>query len=253
LISRLLRHAGALRVDHIIGLFRLWCIPHGTTADRGTYLRYDHESLIGILALEAYRAGAVVVGEDLGNVEASARSYLVERGIIGTSILWFERDTDGGPLPAEQWREYCLASLTTHDLPPTAGYLAGSHVDLRERLGLLTRPIDTERAMDETERAAWLAILVEQGMLEPDADVEATVLALHCYLAKTPARLVGVALTDAVGDRRTQNQPGTMNEYPNWRVPLTGPDCQPMHLEDVVASQQASRLAATVRRCLNRP
>ena len=170
LISRLLRHSGALRVDHIIGLFRLWCIPHGTTADRGTYLRFDHEALIGILALEAHRAGAVIVGEDLGNVEDSARSYLVERGIIGTSILWFERDTDGGPLPAEKWREYCLASLTTHDLPPTAGYLVGSHVDLRERLGLLTRPIETERALDEEDRAAWLAQLVEQGALAPDAD-----------------------------------------------------------------------------------
>jgi 4-alpha-glucanotransferase len=253
LISRLLRHAGALRVDHIIGLFRLWCIPDGTTAERGTYLRYDHEALIGILALEAHRVGALIVGEDLGNVEASARSYLVERGIIGTSILWFERDTDGGPLPAEKWREFCLASLTTHDLPPTAGYLAGSHVELRERLGLLTRPIDQERAMDEAERAGWLALLVQQGLLEPDADVEATVTALHCYLARTPARLLCVALTDAVGDRRTQNQPGSADEYPNWRVPLSGPDGEPMLLEDVVASQQVSRLAATVRSCLQRP
>ncbi len=253
LISRLLRHAGALRVDHIIGLFRLWWIPQGTTADRGTYLRYDHEALIGILALEAHRAGALIVGEDLGNVEASARSYLVERGIIGTSILWFERDSDGGPLPAEKWREYCLASLTTHDLPPTAGYLAGSHVDLRERLGLLTRPIEEERAMDEAERAAWLALLVERGALEPDADLEATVAALHCYLAWTPARLLCVALTDAVGDRRTQNQPGTADEYPNWRVPLSGPNGEPLLLEQVVASQQVSRLAATVRTCLQRP
>ena len=87
--------------------------------------------------------------------------------------------------------------------------------------------------MDEAERAAWLALLVERGSLEPDADVEATVAALHCYLARTPARLLCVALTDAVGDRRTQNQPGTTDEYPNWRVPLSGPDGEPMLLEDV--------------------
>ena len=107
----------------------------------GTYVRYDHEAMIGIVALEAHRAGAVVVGEDLGTVEPWVRDYLRERGLFGTSILWFEldRDGDGGPLPAERWREYCLSSVTTHDLPPTAGYLAGEHVRLREELGLLTR------------------------------------------------------------------------------------------------------------------
>jgi 4-alpha-glucanotransferase len=252
LISRLLRHAGALRVDHIIGLFRLWCIPHGTTPDRGTYLHYDHEALIGILALEAHRANAVVVGEDLGNVEASARSYLVERGIIGTSILWFERDEDGNPLPADKWREFCLASVVTHDLPPTAGYLAGSHVELREKLGLLTRPIEEERAADEADRAAWLALLEKEGVLEPGADIEETVTALHRYLAWTPARLISVALTDAVGDVRTQNQPGTADEYPNWRVPLSGPDGTAMSLEDVMGSARVTRLADAVGAALQR-
>ncbi len=253
LISRLLRHAGALRVDHIIGLFRLWCIPAGATADRGTYLHYDHEALIGILALEGHRAGAVVVGEDLGNVEVAARDYLVERGIVGTSILWFERDEEGRPLPAEKWREFCLASVTTHDLPPTLGYLAGSHVDLRERLGLLTRPIEDERAADEMGRSAWLALLEERGALEPGADLEATVIALHRYLAWTPARLLSVSLTDAVGDRRTQNQPGTADEYPNWRVPLSGPDGEPMSLEGVRSSPRVAALAAAVRTALQRP
>ena len=135
LIANVLQHAGGVRIDHIIGLFRLWWTPEGRPPAEGTYVRYDHEALIGILALEAQRAGAVIVGEDLGVVEPSAREYLAERGVLGTSILWFERDEDGRPLPAKQWRKLCLASVTTHDLPPTAGYLAGVHVRLRTTWG----------------------------------------------------------------------------------------------------------------------
>ncbi|MDX6224492.1 MAG: 4-alpha-glucanotransferase, partial [Frankiales bacterium] len=133
LIGAVLRHAGGVRVDHIIGMFRLWWIPTGRPAHEGTYVRYDHAALIGVLALEAHRAGAVVVGEDLGVVPPEARDFLRARGILGTSILWFEHGPDGGPLPAEAWREWCLASVTTHDLPPTAGYLAGDQVRLQHQ------------------------------------------------------------------------------------------------------------------------
>ncbi|MCW2651127.1 MAG: 4-alpha-glucanotransferase [Mycobacterium sp.] len=249
LINMVLRHAGGVRIDHIIGLFRLWWIPKGSPPTDGTYVYYDHEAMIGILALEAHRAGALVVGEDLGTVEPWVRDYLRERGVFGTSILWFEldRDGDGGPLPAERWREYCLSSVTTHDLPPTAGYLAGDHVRLRERLGLLTRSFEEELANDEAEQAAWRAELRRVGLLDEDADVEQTVLALHRYLGRTPSRLLAVSLTDAVGDRRTQNQPGTTDEYPNWRVPLAGPDGRRMLLEDVFSDPRAARLAASMR------
>ena len=121
-----------------------------------------------------------MVGEDLGTVEPWVRSYLRERGILGTSILWFEfeHDAGGAPLRPEWWREYCLASVTTHDLPPTAGYLAGDHVKLRHELGLLTRPLDEELAADEAERQAWLDNLRRRGAL-PDhgepVDVEASI------------------------------------------------------------------------------
>ena len=248
LIRAVLGHAGGVRVDHIIGLFRLWWIPEDRPPTEGTYVHYDHEAMIGVLALEALRAGAVVVGEDLGVVEPSARDYLKARGILGTSILWFERDEQANPLPAERWRELCLASVTTHDLPPTAGYLAGDHVRLRDRLGLLELSVEEELATDDAERESWLAELRRRGLLPEGADTEATVLALHRYLTLTPARLLCVALTDAVGDRRTQNQPGTTDEYPNWRVPLSGPDSAPLLLEDVLASPRAARLAAAVRR-----
>ena len=169
MVSTILRHAGGIRVDHVIGLFRLWWIPDQALPTEGTYVRYDHEALIGILALEAHRAGAVVVGEDLGTVEPWVRVYLRERGILGTSILWFEFDYesdragDAAPLAPERWREYCLASVTTHDLPPTAGYLAGDHVRLRDELGVLTRPLAEELATDEAERQAWLDNLRRRG------------------------------------------------------------------------------------------
>ena len=252
-VSTMLRHAGGVRVDHVIGLFRLWWIPHGQPATAGTYVRYDHEAMVGILALEAHRAGALVVGEDLGTVEPWVRDYLRERGILGTSILWFEFEFhgSGAPLRPEWWREYCLASVTTHDLPPTAGYLADDHIRLRDSLGLLTRSLDEELAADQADRGAWLDELRSRGALQPDADVEQTVSALHRFLTWTPARLLCLSLSDAVGDRRTQNQPGTIDEYPNWRVPLTNSDGDPMSLEDVLRSDRAAALAAVVREGLH--
>jgi len=252
MVATILRHAGGLRVDHVIGLFRLWWIPPGAGPLEGTYVRYDHEALIGILALEAHRAGAVVVGEDLGTVEPWVRNYLRERGILGTSILWFEFEWDAGgaPLRPEWWREYCLASVTTHDLPPTAGYLAGDHIRLRQQLGVLTRSLADELAADGQDRTAWLDNLRDRGALTADpadVDVEETVQALHRYLTWTPSRLLAVSLTDAVGDRKIQNQPGTTDEHPNWRVSLSGPDGEVVLLEDVFTSPRAAALAQVVR------
>jgi 4-alpha-glucanotransferase len=254
LISAILRHAGGVRIDHIIGLFRLWWIPEGVPPTDGTYVRYNHDAMIGIIALEAQRAGAVVVGEDLGVVEPWVRDYLRARGVLGTSILWFESDHDGNPLAAEWWREYCLSSVTTHDLPPTAGYLAGEHVRLRNTLGLLTRPVAEEWADDRAHQAAWMEELTRRGLLAADekaTNEEDTVLALYTYLTQTPSRLLAVALTDAVGDRRTQNQPGTTNEYPNWRVPLTGPYGTQMLLEDVFTDRRAATLCETIRQAID--
>ena len=247
MVSGMLRHSGGLRVDHIIGLFRLWWIPAGRTPLEGTYVRYDHDALIGILALEAKRAGALVVGEDLGTVEPWVRDYLGRRGILGTSVMWFENDDSGHPRAPETWREYCLASVTTHDLPPTAGYLAGDHVRLRDRLGLLTESLEDELRFSVEEQQRLIGYLRERGFLaEGEDDVEQIVLAMHRMLIATPSKVLVAALTDAVGDRLTQNQPGTIDEYPNWRVPLSGPDGHPMLLEDVFTSERASRLAAVM-------
>jgi 4-alpha-glucanotransferase len=246
MLRTLLRHAGGLRIDHAIGLFRLWWVPQGSPASEGTYVRYDSEALLGILALEAHRAGAVVVGEDLGTVEPWMREALAERGLLGTSILWFERDDSGKPRPAEGWRELCLATVTTHDLPPSAGYLAGEHIRIRDSLGLLTRSVEEEREVDAREQAEWLEALRSRGLLSAGADEQETVEALHRYLTQTPSRLLGVAVPDAVGDRRAQNQPGTGDEYPNWRLPLADGDGRPVLLEDLKTSERARSLAKVI-------
>lgn len=248
MVRALLKDAGGLRVDHVIGLFRLWWVPEGEEAIAGAYVRYDHEALIGILVLEAQRSGAVVVGEDLGVVEPFARDYMRERGILGTSILWFEWDHQG-LLPPERYRELCLATVTTHDLAPTAGYLDLAHVDLRVSLGLLTRSEEEERAQEQATIDVVRRALVDRGLLDPDGDphdTEAMILALHGFLAQTPSRMLGVALADLVRDRRIINQPGTTDEYPNWRVPLATADGTPILLEDLRMSPLPRRLAATL-------
>lgn len=235
MLRTILRHAGGIRVDHILGLFRLWWIPQqADNAGGGTYVEYDHEALIGILALEAERAGAVVVGEDLGVFEPRVQEYLTERGILGTSILWFEAD-DSGPIPPEQYRRLCLTSVTTHDLPPTAGYLAGEHIELRSRLGLLERDLDAEKEIDAVQREAVLDLARERGLLTADADGQETVEALHRLVQRSPSLLIGVALVDAVGEHRIQNQPGTdETQYGNWKVPLADADGKRVLVDDLV-------------------
>ncbi|MDO5735245.1 MAG: 4-alpha-glucanotransferase [Propionibacteriaceae bacterium] len=247
MVAAAMRRAGGVRIDHIIGLFRLWWVPEGLGPRHGTYVRNNHEALIGILSLEAHRAQALVVGEDLGTVEPWVRQYLSRRGILGTSVLWFEND-HGRPLDAHRWREYCLASVTTHDLPPTLGYLAGDHVHLRDSLDLLTEPLQEELDAARAEQSGWLNKLVDEGVLDADLreDPEEVMLALHRYLLLTPSRVLLASLGDAVGERRTQNQPGTIDEYPNWRVPLADATGRAVTLEEIFEAELPKRLAAVM-------
>ncbi|MEV7869005.1 4-alpha-glucanotransferase [Streptomyces sp. NPDC088124] len=253
LLQGLLRHAGALRIDHVMGLFRLWWVPRGRPPTHGTYVRYDAEAMLAVLALEAHRAGAVVIGEDLGTVEPGVRETLERRGVLGTSVLWFERDWagTGRPLPPESWREGCVATATTHDLPSTAARLTGEHVELRHRLGLLTRPLAREQSEEHAEVAEWLGCLARLGLLPGgyggDEDEEEAIRAVYRFLLRTPARMVGVWLPDAVGDRRPQNLPGTWDQYPNWRLPVADARGRPMTLEELAASPRLHRLTEVLR------
>ena len=239
MLRTVLRNSGGLRIDHVLGLFRMWWIPEGMPANAGTYVRFDHDAMVGILCLEAERAGAIVVGEDLGTVEGWVQEALRQRGILGTTILWFEAGDNGGAKPPSDWRSEVLASVSVHDLPPTAGYLQEEHVRIRHELGLLARDVTVEQDAARAERAAWAHLLREHGWLPWDLNLEtdegrrAFVIALHRAVAASPARLVGVSLPDIFGDIRAQNQPGTDREYPNWCVAMTDGSGQAVTIDDL--------------------
>jgi 4-alpha-glucanotransferase len=251
LIAACTRNSGGLRMDHVMGLARLWWIPAGMAPDRGTYVRYDHELMGGVLAAEAARAGTVAIGEDLGTVEPWLRDFLAGRGVLGTSMLWFEREEDGTPRRPDGWRRGCLAMVGTHDMPPAAAFLTGEQVTLRADLGLLTQPEAEERAAAQAEMTGWLAALAREGLLRTTApSPEEFTVALYGFLTRTPAMLIGVSLADATGERRPQNMPGTVDEYPNWRIPLTGADGQPVLLDDLPAHAGVRAVAQAVSRGL---
>ena len=249
LITAAVRHAGALRMDHVMGLCRLWWVPPGMTPDRGTYVRYDHVATVGVLARAAIQAGVLAIGEDLGTVDPWIRDYLAAHGVLGTSMLWFERRGDGTPLPPGEWRRNSLATIGTHDMPPAAAFLTGEHVGLRAGLGVLTRPVEAERAEADAARSAWRAALAAEGLLPAGGhpSLPDQVVALYAYLARTPSVLIGVSLADAVGQRQPQNVPGTMKEYPNWRIPLADGEDKPVLLEDLGTHPGVRAIADAVR------
>ena len=239
--------AGGLRIDHTMGLSRLWWIPAGQPPWAGAYVRYDAEAAIGAVAASATAAGAVAIGEDLGTVEPWLRDALAARGVLGTSVLWFERGWAGEPLAPQWWRRNCLATVSTHDTPPAAAFLTGQQVTERLALGLLARPEAEERAEAAKALDDWLHALVGEGLLPSrDPDPDAFTVALYGYLAKTPALMIGVSLAEAVGERRSQNMPGTTTEYPNWRLPLCGPGGEPVLLEDLPSIPLVRAVAGAV-------
>ncbi len=222
LFSAALRHGGGLRVDHVMGLMRLWWVPAGQGPDRGAYVYYDHRASVAALAGSAAQTGALAIGEDLGTVEDWVRDYLGEQGILGTMMLWFAHDNEGNPLRPEHWRRGCMATVGTHDVPPVSGFVTGDQVTVRARLGLLKTSEETERGESASMLARWHAALTHAGLLEPGQSPDAAqfTVALYGYLRLTPSLLLGVSLADAVGDARTQNVPGTSDQYPNWQIPL---------------------------------
>ena len=248
MLRGLLRHAGGVRIDHVLGLFRMWWVPADGTARDGTYVSYDVDALLGVVTLEAERAGAVVIGEDLGTVTPVVRRELADRHVLGTSVLWFEREDPvggepGALRPLEQWREEAAASVTTHDLPTALGWLRGEHVRVRSELGLLDDPVADEKAW-RRERQEVVELLRAAGLVGAEPTDDELVEALHLAVAATPSRLVLVAPGDVVGDLRQPNLPGTTDAYPNWRLPLADAAGTPIPLEQVLDDARLTRLAA---------
>jgi 4-alpha-glucanotransferase len=230
-------HAGGLRIDHVMGLFRLFWIPEGAEPAQGTYVRYPADDLLGVLALESAAAQALVVGEDLGTVEPGVRERLAAEGVLSYRLAWFEHGPDGGRRRAADYPRLALAATTTHDLPTVAGFFTGSDLEHLCDIGVAA-PGGQEQAAQEAQRASLCRLLEDEGLLAPgERSVAAIVAALYGFLVRTPSMLVAATLEDAVEARERPNVPGTIDQRPNWSLPL------PVPLDDLAADPRVRRLA----------
>ncbi|MGB3351776.1 MAG: 4-alpha-glucanotransferase [Mycobacterium sp.] len=246
MLRAVLAHADGLRIDHVAGLWRLWWIPPGDGPDRGTYVHYDADTMLAVLALEAHRANATVVGEDLGTVEPEVTQALSDNGMLGCAVSWFTRDQSAPEEPllsSANWPARAAASLSTHDLPTAAGFLRGEHVTARADLGLLD-DVAAERANADRERNEWVALLRTEGLLDTasEPDESAIIVAMHRFLAATASQLKLISPYDVIAEPRQPNLPGTIDEYPNWRLPL------PVTLEELRADPRVAEVTAAFRR-----
>jgi 4-alpha-glucanotransferase len=218
-----LRHSAGLRVDHVMGLFRLYWIPAGVGADAGTYVRYPYWDLLNILSLEAHRAGAFVVGEDLGTVEDAVRAELSERRVLSYRVLWFE------PERPAAWAPEALAAVTTHDLPTVAGLWTGQDLEAQRRLGL---------DPNEDGSAGIVRRLADWAGIAPGAEPAEAVRSAYRLLAEAPCRVLTVSLDDVAVVAERPNMPGTLDEWPNWSLAL------PVPVEQLEASPLPAAVAA---------
>ena len=233
LFRRNLRRGGAIRIDHILGFFRLFWIPEGFEPGDGIYVGYPWEEILSIISLESMKARTVVIGEDLGTVGEEVRAALRRFGMLSYRLLYFEKDYGTGEfLPPEAYPEWALVSATTHDLPTLAGFWIGRDLEVRRALGRYPDEEGFERDRRERGYDRWrlLRALERQGLLpegyssDPGEIPEMTedlILSIYRYLGRTPSRMLTVNLDDILLVKDQQNLPGTVTEYPNWRRRLT--------------------------------
>lgn len=226
-LRSVLRHAGGLRVDHVLGLFRLWWIPGGADAGRGAYVRYEHREMLAAVAEEARRAHAYVVGEDLGTVEPGVRETLARWRILGTRVLWFEDQ------PPSSWPEGTLGTLTTHDLPTLAGLWSGADVEEQRSIGLHANADATVPVLHRLRSMAGLPAKAERREV---------IRTVHRLLSEAGSSLIAACLEDALAVERRPNLPGTWMERPNWRIPL------PLPLEAIETDPMVLEVAAAMDR-----
>lgn len=227
-----MRHAGALRIDHILGFLRLYWIPQGANAKEGGYIRYPLDELLAITALESERAQCIVVGEDLGTVPEGLRARMAESRVLSCRLLYFERAGDGSFLLPAQYPSMSQIAVGTHDLPTLRGYWRERDIELYAKLGLFAAD-DGERAARQERaqtRLTLLAALRAMGLWPRDDDPNASdeaagrlVEAVYSFLAGAPGRLLMVQPEDVLGMEEQVNLPGTVDEHPNWRQKLSTP------------------------------
>jgi 4-alpha-glucanotransferase len=207
-----MRLGGGIRIDHVLGLSRLWTIPAGAGAEEGGYIAYPIDDLLRLLALESWRHRCVVIGEDLGTVPAGLRDRLAARGVLGTDVLLFNRDADGQFLRPCQWRASAMGTTTTHDLPPLAGWRVGRDLDWRARAGEPASAESRDARRRDVER-------LEQALAsnEPLPSQQGPQWAALRFVARSKAPLVLFPLEDVLGLDEQPNLPGTVDEHPNWR------------------------------------
>jgi 4-alpha-glucanotransferase len=229
-----MRHAGAVRIDHVLGLMRLYVIPHGLSAGQGAYLRLPFADMLAVVAEESRRWNCIVIGEDLGTVPENFRATLSAWGVWSYLVVMFERNGDGSFRQPGEYPVSAIATFNTHDLPTFAGWLSGH--DLQTKHGIGIDPGETDADRDRSRAALKAALAASTGTDEPNFD---NVVA---FLAATPTRLVSIAVEDVLAVTDQVNVPGTVTEHPNWRRRW------PMTLEELAGDQRLRRIAALLSR-----
>ncbi|HLK89889.1 MAG TPA: 4-alpha-glucanotransferase [Polyangia bacterium] len=226
-IRGMLRHVGGLRIDHVMGLFRLFWIPRALGTKGGSYVRARADELMAIVALESERAQGFIIGEDLGTVEPGVRERLHEARMLSYRLLYFE------PAPPEHFPELALSSVTTHDLPTIAGLWTGSDAAAQKKIGVDPNDAGTKALRDKLRTLCGVA---------EDAPVETVIEATHRALARAPSRVVLATLDDAVAVPERPNLPGTVDQWPNWSLALEKP------LEEIEELELPRRIAGVLKR-----
>jgi 4-alpha-glucanotransferase len=226
-IRAMLRHAGGLRIDHVMGLFRLFWIPRALGAAQGTYVRSRADELLAIVAVESQRAQAFIVGEDLGNVEAGVREELAAQRMLSYRLMYFE------PAHPREFPELALSGVTTHDLATIAGLWTGGDVASAREAGIETNEPGMRSLRDKIAREAEIPA---------DARPEAAIEKTYAALARAPSRVILATLDDAVAVLERPNMPGTVSQWPNWSLAL------PLPLEEIEQHELPQRLAKVMKR-----
>jgi 4-alpha-glucanotransferase len=239
LVRANMRHAGGLRIDHVMGLRRLYCIPEGTPASEGAYISYPIDDLIGILALESHRNRCLVVGEDLGSVPAGFREKMAAANILSYRVLFFEQDEKDGFISPDSYPALAVAVAGSHDLPTLRSWLVGADIELKQQLTLY--PSEDEVTLQRSLRSFQRAAVLKALELSHSPPAEQFSIAIHRFLGRTRSILAMAQLDDLLDEREPVNVPSTSTEHPNWRRKYS------LAVEDFLESETARKPIEAIR------